>query len=66
MVFEARDSTTDEATAKHLDRVCPVRRKPELKVNAQVLLMKVRPKHALARGPSPPLLTAARPSVLRH
>ena len=40
--FEARDSIADENTAKQLDRVCPIKRVLELKVNAQVILMKVK------------------------
>ena len=43
VVFEARVSCADEAVAKQLDRICPVRRRLELKTHAQVLLVKVRP-----------------------
>jgi hypothetical protein len=45
VVFESRDSSADPAVVQQLDRVCPVRRRLELKVAAQVMLMKVRAPH---------------------
>ena len=40
MVFEALDSTTREALQDALDRTCPAKRVLELKVGAQVMLLK--------------------------